>query len=180
MLTNQSIKVGRRARSTRDYGEKSQKHVKAGWISRQFKIKILKVRLMNTAYFICILKNWTWACDHLKSSNLSADTFKKLLELRGSIPDPAIRSGDTGQQKHWYACGADRRKVGWSVYGHVIAEFSRMDRFSKLWGFELSPWSNKILAENLKKYVIFMVRKMSLGYNQVMMVSGYSSLTAAN
>ena len=74
-----------------------------------------------------------------------------LLELRGSIPEPAIRSGDTGQQKHyfdscqliktwmynirlqapklarkceikhWYACGADGRKVGWSVYGHVIA-----------------------------------------------------------
>ena len=41
--------------------------------------------------------------------------------------------------KHWYACGADGRKVGWSVYGHVITEFSRMDRFSKLWGFELSP-----------------------------------------
>ena len=39
--------------------------------------------------------------------------------------------------KHWYACGADGRKVGWSVYGHAIAEFSRMDRFSiKLWGFE--------------------------------------------
>ena len=30
------------------------------------------------------------------------------------------------------------RKVGWSVYGHVIAEFSKMDRFPKLWGFELS------------------------------------------
>ena len=28
--------------------------------------------------------------------------------------------------KHWYACGADGRKVGWSVYGHVIAEFFRM------------------------------------------------------
>ena len=56
MLTNQSIKVGRRARSTRDYGEKSQKHVKPVEFSRQFKIKILKVRLMNTAYFICILK----------------------------------------------------------------------------------------------------------------------------
>ena len=40
--------------------------------------------------------------------------------------------------KHWYACGADGRKVGWSVYGHVIAEFSGMDRFPKLWGFELS------------------------------------------
>ena len=82
--------------------------------------------------------------------NLSADTFKKTLDLGGSIPEPAIRSGDTDQQKHyfdscqliktrmynirlqapklakkceikhWYAC-ADRWKVGWSVYGHVIA-----------------------------------------------------------
>ena len=34
--------------------------------------------------------------------------------------------------KHWYACGADGQKVGWSVYGHVIAEFSRRDRISKL------------------------------------------------
>ena len=42
--------------------------------------------------------------------------------------------------KHWYACGADGRNVGWSVYGHVIVEFSRMDRFSiKVWGLELSP-----------------------------------------
>ena len=37
--------------------------------------------------------------------------------------------------KHWYACGADGQRNGWSVYGHVIAEFSRMDRFPKLWGF---------------------------------------------
>ena len=78
------------------------------------------------------------------------------------VPEPAIWSGDTDQQKHyfdscqliktrmynirlqapklakkceikhWYACGADKRKVGWLVYGHVIAEFSKMDRFSKL------------------------------------------------
>ena len=42
--------------------------------------------------------------------------------------------------KHWYACGADGRKIRWLVYGRrMIAEFSRMDRFSKLWGFELSP-----------------------------------------
>ena len=104
----------------------------------------------------------------MTSSNLSANTFKILLELRGVIPEPAIRSGDTGQQKHcfdscqliktwmynirvqapklarkceikhWYACGVDGGSVGWSVYGHVIAEFSRMERFSiKLWGFEL-------------------------------------------
>ena len=105
----------------------------------------------------------------MKSIKLSADTFKKTLELSGSIPEPAIRSGDTGLQKRyfdscqlikhwmynirlqapklarkceikdWYACGADGRKVGSSVYGHVIAELSKMDRFSKLWGFELSP-----------------------------------------
>ena len=89
----------------------------------------------------------------MKSSNLSADNFKKTLELSGSILEPAIRSVDTGQQKHyfdscqliktwvyniglqapilarkcelkhWYACAADGRKVGWSVYGHVITEF---------------------------------------------------------
>ena len=104
---------------------------------------------------------------------MSANNLKKTLELSGSIPEPAIRSGDTGQQiycfdscqliktwmynirlqasklarkweiKHWYACGVDGRKVGWSVYGHVIAKCSRMDRFSKLWGsaqnIELSP-----------------------------------------
>ena len=41
--------------------------------------------------------------------------------------------------KPWYAGGADGRKVGWPVCGHVIAKFSRMDRFSKLWGFKLGP-----------------------------------------
>ena len=79
-----------------------------------------------------------------------------------------------------YACGVDRRKVGWSVYGHVIAKFSWMDRFSKLWAFEFSPWSNKLSVENLKKYVTLMGKKMSPRYSQVMKVSGYSSLTAVN
>ena len=34
----------------------------------------------------------------MKTSNLSADNFKKRLELEGSTPEPVIRSGDTGQQ----------------------------------------------------------------------------------
>ena len=55
----------------------SQKDVKAGWIFASEVSLKSKVQLMNTTYFICILKNWTWACDHLKSSNLSADNFKK-------------------------------------------------------------------------------------------------------
>ena len=68
----------------------------------QFEIKILIVRLINTTYFMCLKENWTWARDHLKSSNLSADNFKKTLELSGSKPEPAIRSGDTGQRIHCF------------------------------------------------------------------------------
>ena len=34
----------------------------------------------------------------MKTSNLSADNFKKVLDLDGSTPEPAIRSGDTGQR----------------------------------------------------------------------------------
>ena len=35
----------------------------------------------------------------LKTSKLSADNFKKILDLDRSTPEPAIRSGDTGQRK---------------------------------------------------------------------------------
>ena len=34
----------------------------------------------------------------MKASNLSADNFKKVLELDGSTTEPAIQSGDTGQR----------------------------------------------------------------------------------
>ena len=44
------------------------------------------------------VKKWTWACDHLKTGNLSADNLKKILDLDGSTPEPAIRSSDTGQR----------------------------------------------------------------------------------
>ena len=99
ILTNQNIKIARRAWSTRDC-EKSQKllrslHVKGRWIfASEVEIKILKMRLMNTTCLICIY--------HLESSNLSVDNFKKTLELRRSIPEPAIQAGDTGQQKHYF------------------------------------------------------------------------------
>ena len=45
-------------------------------------------------------KKWTWACDRLKTSNLSADNFKNT-RPRWIKPEPAIRSGDTGQ---WIPC----------------------------------------------------------------------------
>ena len=34
----------------------------------------------------------------MKTSNLSADIVKKILDLDGPTPEPAIRTGDTGQQ----------------------------------------------------------------------------------
>ena len=36
--------------------------------------------------------------------------------------------------KHWFSCGEDGRSVAQVVYGHVITKFSRMDRFTLLWG----------------------------------------------
>ena len=36
--------------------------------------------------------------------------------------------------KHWFPCGMDGRSLGREVYGHVNFKFSRIDRFTKLWG----------------------------------------------
>ena len=57
-----------------------------------------------------------------KLAKLSADNFKKVLDLDGSTSEPAIPSGDSGQR---IPC----RSVGRSVYGHVITKFSGMGRF---------------------------------------------------
>ena len=83
----------------------------------------------------------------MKTSNSPADNYKKILDLDGSTPEPAIRSGDTGQRmpcfdscqmittlmcnqwapkearmcesKHWYACGADGRSL-WRAGGQSV------------------------------------------------------------
>ena len=99
ILNNQSIKLGRRAWPTRDHCENSQKRLPkpAGFSPpRSVEIKILIVRLMNTA------KKLIWACDHLKSSNFSADSFKRTLELSESMPESEIRSGDTSRRIHCF------------------------------------------------------------------------------
>ena len=49
----------------------------------QFEIKILMVGHINTTYFLWIKKKKNWACDHLKTSNLSANNFKKYSTLMG-------------------------------------------------------------------------------------------------
>ena len=125
-----------------------------------FEINILKVLLMNTTYFICILKKlnlslrsfekyqlvsgylqkntrtqWvdTWARDMIRDTGQQKHYFDScqliktwMYNIRLQAPKLARKC----ESKHCYACGADRQKVGWLVYGHVITEFSRMDSFS--------------------------------------------------
>ena len=63
ILTNQSLKIGHRAWSTREYCEKSKaiafpacKSQLSFRVRDQFEIKILKVQLMNATYCVCISK----------------------------------------------------------------------------------------------------------------------------
>ena len=45
------------------------------------------------------LKNWTWAWDHLKSSNLSADNFKKQSNSVGRYL--SLRYGQPADTAFW-------------------------------------------------------------------------------
>ena len=83
--------------------------------------------------------------------------------------------------KHWYACGADGRKVGWSVYGHVIAKCSRIDSYGaplkiQNWARDQIKYQRNIQKNTWPQWV----EKMSPWYSQVMVVSGCSSWTAVN
>ena len=96
----------------------------------------------------------------MKTSNLSADNLKKILDLDGLTPEPAIQSGDTGQRIPCFhscqlittlmcnmcaisafLCSQMRVNIGCAVvrtdgramYGHVITEFSGMGRFTCSW-----------------------------------------------
>ena len=54
---------------------------------------------------------------------------------------------------HWYACGADGRSVGRSVYGHVITKFSRMGSLSLFFthGAPLSALRARELRYNITR-----------------------------
>ena len=133
----------------------------------QFEIKMLialGLSDINTTYFIWIKKEPAiiW-----KLVTCQRITSEKIHDLDGSTPEPAIGSGDTGQQipcfdscqllttlmcnqwapkvvrkcesKHWYACGADRRSLARSVYGHVITKFSGMGRLPHFLSYGAPP-----------------------------------------
>ena len=42
--------------------------------------------------------NTVFTYNRLKTNNLSADNFRKIPDLDGSTPEPAIQSSDTGQR----------------------------------------------------------------------------------
>ena len=110
ILTYQSLKIGRRAWSTRDYCEKSQKrlpslNVKASWI---FASEIsLKTNFKSAAhehdlFHVHFKKIELEPAIIWKGATCQRITSKKTLELSESIPEPAIRSSDTGQQIHYF------------------------------------------------------------------------------
>ena len=104
ILTNHSIKIGHSAWSTSDHSESKVASFPTckNWLNfrvrGQFEIKILLLQLMNTTYFLCISKNWTWTCDHLKTINLSAGNLKKYSTSMGRYLSPLYGQVDTGQR----------------------------------------------------------------------------------
>ena len=61
-----------------------------------------------------------WACDHLKTSNLSVDNFKKILDLDGSTPEPAIRLGDTGMRIPCFDSCQLITTLMWNQFSHGL------------------------------------------------------------
>ena len=126
----------------------------------QFEINILKVLLMNTTYFI-------WACDHLKSIKYQT------LELSGSIPEPSIRSGDAGQQRHYF----DSCQL-------IKTLMSNMCALSVFLCSQTSKRSSKTVNWSADSFQINHVTSMSWHmtprYSHRILVSGHPVLTAVN
>ena len=113
----------------------------------------------------------------MKTRILSADNFKKILDLDGLTPEPAIRSGDTGQRIPCFdscqlittlMCNISLavlpnwlesmrlnigfpvvRTDGLAVYGEVITKFSGMVRFTCPWCSEGALRSPEFRYEEL-------------------------------
>ena len=143
----------------------------------QFEIKILIVRHINTTYFIWIKKNWTWTCDHSKTSNLSADNFKKYLTSMGRHLSPVILvsgypvSTAVNWSKHWCPIC-------------VHYQFSCAPKLARKYEIEHWSESSKTInwsADSLQiNHVTLMSWHMSMRYGHVILVSGYPVLTAVN
>ena len=122
ILTNQITKIGCRAWPTRYHGESkvtafpTSKNWLDFQVRGQFEIKILLGQLISTTYFLCILKKWTWACDHLETCNLSADNLNLVSKsVCISAPKLLFIARKCEKNKHQFPCGADGRSEGVGV-----------------------------------------------------------------
>ena len=110
ILTNQNIKIARRAWPTRDHYEKNQSDctflpVTAGWI---FASEVPPRSVWNQNINSAAHKHNLFHMNFFKKIKLEPAIIwklvtcqritSKILDLDGSIPEPAIRSGDTGQR----------------------------------------------------------------------------------
>ena len=87
-------------------------------------------------------KNWTWACDHLKTSNLSADNFKKYLTSMGRHLSP--RYGQVIQVTGYPVLTA----VNWSKHWCPIcvhSQFSCAPKLAKKYEIEHCSRSSKTI-----------------------------------
>ena len=79
-------------------------YLKKEWLNfcvqGQFEIKILTVRGHSDKQQISYesLEKINLSLRSFETGNLSADNFKKVLDLDGSTLEPAVRSDDTGQR----------------------------------------------------------------------------------
>ena len=142
----------------------------------QFKVKIYTERHINTTYFIKKYKK-TWACDHLKTSNLSADNFKNILDLDVPTPERAIRSSDTGQRiPCFHSCQL--------ITTLMHYQFSCAPKLARK--YEIERWSRSSKTINWSadsfqiNHITSITWHMSPRYVHVILVSGYPVLTAVN
>ena len=132
--------------------------------------KILIVRYKNTTYFIWIKKKETCACDHLKTTNLSADNFKKYLSSMGRHPSP--RYGQVILVSGYPVLTA----VNWSQHWCPICVHYQFSCALKLASKTIN-WSADSFQIN---HVTSMSWHMSPRYGHVILVNVYPVLTAVN
>ena len=139
------------------------------------------MRHINTIYFIWIKKKWTWACDYLKSSNLSAANFKKYLTSMGRHLSP--RYGQLMLVSGYPVLTAVNWLQHWCpIWVHY--QFSCAPKLTWKYGIEHWSRSSKTINWSADSFQINHVTStswyMSLRYGHVILVTGYPVLTAVN
>ena len=203
ILTNQSIKIKRRAWPTRDNGEKSQKRLPS-------LDEFSRPRSVWNPNFNGAAHEHNLFHMHFKKIErepaiiwkVAADNFKKVIELSGSIPERAIRSGDNGQRIHCFdSCQLITTwMVTWMYNNRLQAPKLARKCEIKHWyacgtdgqavgvGHVIAKFSGmdracdqiKYCWKTKKKYLTSMGRKINPWYSKVITASGCSSLTAFN